>query len=144
VPKRFLAEGVSVKGIVGKQGNPFLWKNGKDFMIWDQDITPEGVGFQVAGAPTEMLSLYGTPVLHADENGAKDPHAGVQGGRAHSDRFDFTRATPLRLALGERRSDARRDRSLITDTSDYRWSSSSWAITKFERGHPLRQDANLD
>ena len=127
VPKRLLGEGVSVKGIVGKQGNPFLWKNGKDFMIWDQDITPEGVGFQVAGAPTEMLSLFGNAgYFIVDENGgAKDPHVlGVQGGfaLAPTDGFDLGfRATyydwrsvndPFLMRTSE-------TGSLITDTSDY-------------------------
>jgi hypothetical protein len=85
VPKRFLPEGMVLKSIVGKQANPFLWKQGKDFMIWDQDITPEGVGLQVSGKPTELLSLYGNAgYFIADENsGSKDPHVlGVQSGFA--------------------------------------------------------------
>lgn len=94
MPKRFLPETMTVKGIVGKQANPFLWKHGKDFMIWDQDITPEGVGFQVAGMPTEALSLYGNAgYFIVDENGgSKDPHLlGVQGGfgLAPTEVFDF-------------------------------------------------------
>lgn len=94
MPKRYLPETMTLKGIVGKQANPFLWKNGKDFMIWDQDITPEGVGFQVAGMPTEALSLYGNAgYFIVDENGgSKDPHVlGVQAGfgLAPCDCFDF-------------------------------------------------------
>ena len=127
VPKRFLAEGVTLKGIVGKQVNPFLWKNGKDFMIWDQDITPEGVGFQVAGAPTEMLSLYGNAgYFIVDENsGTEDPHVlGVQGGfgLAPFDCFDFGfRATyyDWRSVNDPFLTRASETGSLITDTSDY-------------------------
>jgi len=127
VPKRFLAEGVTVKSIVGKQTNPFLWKNGRDFMIWDQDITPEGVGLQLTGAPTEMLSLFGNAgYFIVDENsGTEDPHVlGVQGGfgLVPTDCFDFG----FRASLYDWRSvnDAFLTRaenfgSLITDTNDY-------------------------
>jgi hypothetical protein len=83
VPGRFLPESMTVKTIVGKQANPFLWKNGKDILIWDNDIMPEGVGFQVAGMPTEALSLFGNAgYFVSDENGSeKDPHlVAVQGG----------------------------------------------------------------
>jgi hypothetical protein len=143
VPKRFLAEGVSVKSIVGKQANPFLWKNGKDFMIWDQDITPEGVGFQIAGAPTEMLSLYGNAgYFIVDENGgSKDPHViAFQGGfgLAPTDCFDFG----LRASWYDWRSvndpfltRVSETGSLITDTSDYQVVELAGygRITKFER-----------
>jgi Putative porin len=146
VPKPLLAEGVTVKSIVGKQANPFLWKNGKDFMIWDQDITPEGVGLQVTGAPTEMLSLYGNAgYFIVDENGgAKDPHVlGVQGGfgLAPTDCFDFGfRATyydwrSVNDAFLTRMSETG---SLITDESDYSVVelASYGRITKFE-GWPI-------
>jgi hypothetical protein len=92
VPKRFLPEGMTVKTVLGKQTNPFLWKNGKDFMIWDNDITPEGVGFQVAGTPTDALSLFGNAgYFISDENGSeKDPHLlGVQGGFGLAPRESF-------------------------------------------------------
>jgi hypothetical protein len=83
VPKRHLPETMALKTIVGKQANPFLWKNGKDYMVWDQDIMPEGVALQVSGMPIEMLSLYGNAgYFIADENGGgEDPHVlGFQGG----------------------------------------------------------------
>jgi hypothetical protein len=142
VPKAYLSEGTTVKGIFGKQANPFLWKQGKDFMIWDQDITPEGVGFQVAGAPTEMLSLYGNAgYFIVDENGGdKDPHVlGVQGGfaLAPTDCFELG----FRTTYYDWRSvnDAFLTRvsetgSLITDEGDYRVVelASYGRITKFE------------
>jgi hypothetical protein len=127
VPKRLLPETMSMKGIVGKQANPFLWKHGKDFMIWDQDITPEGVGYQVAGMPTETLSLYGNAgYFIVDENSSdEDPHVlGVQTGfgMAACDCFDFGG----RVSLYEWRSvnDAFLTRtsetgSLIFDDRDY-------------------------
>jgi Putative porin len=143
MPKRLLPEGMTLASTVGKQENPFRWKNGKDFMIFDGDITPEGVGVQVAGAVTDSFSLFGNAgYFIVDENsGGKDPHLiGLQGGfeLSPTDCFDFgfrtsyydwrsvdnpflTRAT----ALG----------SLITDTSDYQVIEfASYArISKFER-----------
>jgi hypothetical protein len=83
VPGRFLPEGMSVKSIVGKQSNPFVWKNGKDFMIWDNDITPEGVGVQIGGSPGESLSLFANAgyFIVDEESSSKDPHVfGIQGG----------------------------------------------------------------
>ena len=83
VPGRYLPEGMSAKSIVGKQSNPFRWKNGKDFMIWDGDITPEGVGIKIAGSPGENLSLFGNAgyFIVDEESSSKDPHVfGIQGG----------------------------------------------------------------
>lgn len=83
VPKRFLPETMTVKSIVGKQANPFLWKQTRDLMVWDQDISPAGLALQVAGAPMEGVSLFGNAgYLIADENGgSRDPHVlGIQGG----------------------------------------------------------------
>lgn len=143
VPKAYLTEGTTVKGIFGKQANPFLWKNGKDFMIWDQDITPEGVGFQIAGAPTEMLSLYGNAgYFIVDENGGeRDPHVlGAQAGfgLAPTDCFELG----FRGSYYDWRSlnDGFLDRaaavgSLVTDESDFRVVelASYGRITKWER-----------
>jgi hypothetical protein len=83
MPNRFLPEGMTAKTITGKQANPFLWKNGKDILIWDNDITPEGVAFQLTGLPAERLSLFANGgYFIADENSSsRDPHVmGVQGG----------------------------------------------------------------
>ncbi len=83
VPGRFLPEGMGIKSTVGKQSNPFVWKHGKDFMIWDGDITPEGVGFEITGAPGENLSLFGNAgyFIVDEESSSKDPHVfGIQGG----------------------------------------------------------------
>jgi len=127
VPKRHLPETLTVKSIIGKQANPFLWKNGKDFMIWDQDITPEGVGFQVSGRPTEALTLFGNAgYFIVDENGgSEDPHVlGVQTGFALApwESFDFgARATfydwrSVNDAFLTRTSETG---SLILDDEDY-------------------------
>ena len=87
VPKRFLAEGMTVKTIVGKQQNPFLWKNGKDIMIWDNDITPEGAGFQLTALPTDRVNVFvNAGYFISDQNDAtSDPHVlGLQGGFGYS------------------------------------------------------------
>ena len=87
MPKRFLPEGMTLKSITGKQANPFLWKIGKDILIWDNDITPEGVAFQLTGLPAERVSLFANAgYFISDENSSEqDPHVfGVQGG------FGFT------------------------------------------------------
>jgi hypothetical protein len=146
VPKAYLAEGTTVKGIFGKQANPFLWKQGKDFMIWDQDITPEGVGLQLAGTPTEMLTLFGNAgYFIVDENGGgEDPHVlGLQGGFgfAPTDCFELG----FRTSYYDWRSvnDAFLTRSsevgsLITDEGDFRVVelASYGRITKWE-GWPI-------
>ena len=128
MPKRFLPEGTTVKSVIGKQTNPFLWKNGKDFMIWDQDITPEGIALQASGAPLENVSLYGNAgYFIADENGSSnDPHVlGVQAGFGvtplpsleFGGRASYYDWASLNSAFLTRSAD---DGSLITDTSDYR------------------------
>ena len=83
LPMRFLPEGTTIKSIVGKQANPFLWKNGKDFLIWDNDITPEGVAVQLTSLPGGQLSLFANAgYFVSDENSStSDPHVmGAQGG----------------------------------------------------------------
>lgn len=61
---------------LGKVPNPFVWKKGKDFMLWDHDITLEGTSMLMTWAPVDGLETFvngGYYVL--DENSsAKDPH----------------------------------------------------------------------
>jgi hypothetical protein len=61
---------------LGKVPNPFLWKVGKDFMLWDNDITFEGASLRMSSKASESVKLFvnaGYYVL--DENGSrKDPH----------------------------------------------------------------------
>ncbi|HEY8121150.1 MAG TPA: putative porin [Myxococcota bacterium] len=62
--------------VFGKQSNPFLWKNGKDYMTWDPDYSPEGLSVRWTMQPTSTLSVFGNAGYFViDENGdAKDPH----------------------------------------------------------------------
>lgn len=69
--------------LAGKQPNPFLWKNSRVDLLWDADITPEGVGAQLAYQPGEDLTLFANAgYFIVDENGsAADPHVfGLQAG----------------------------------------------------------------
>ena len=69
--------------VFGKQNNPFLWKNGKDYMNWDPDYSLEGLSLRWGMQPTESASLYANAgYFLIDENGgAKDPHFfALQGG----------------------------------------------------------------
>jgi hypothetical protein len=69
--------------VFGKQSNPFLWKNGKDYMTWDPDYSLEGLSLRWTMQPSSSLSLFGNAGYFViDENaGAKDPHfIALQGG----------------------------------------------------------------
>jgi hypothetical protein len=50
--------GLATSVTVGKMNNPFTWKNGVDRMIWDDDITPEGVSFTSSVSPAEGTKLW--------------------------------------------------------------------------------------
>ena len=83
VPKRFLPEGMTLKSISGKQANPFLWKNGKDILIWDNDITPEGVGLQLTALPAEQLNVFANAgyFISNQNDASSDAHVlGLQSG----------------------------------------------------------------
>jgi hypothetical protein len=67
--------GVSTTLTAGKLENPFLWKNSADRILWDSDITPEGVYLHASGSPGEGSQLWGTLAYFVvDENALiKDP-----------------------------------------------------------------------
>ncbi len=67
----------------GRVPMPFVWKNGKDFMIWDNDINPAGVSTTLDVVFTEEISFFANlGYFVIDENkAARDPFvSGVQGG----------------------------------------------------------------
>jgi hypothetical protein len=85
--------------VFGKQSNPFLWKNGKDYMTWDPDYSPEGVSLRWTMQPSEAVGLFANAgYFLIDESGSsKDPHVfALQGGGS-------LQATEL-LAVGGRLS----------------------------------------
>jgi hypothetical protein len=82
---------------LGKMLNPFHWKSsgekiGKDYMLWDQDITLEGGQLLLSTMPAESTKLFahwGYYII--DENSrSKDPHFwGLQGGVRHQASEDW-------------------------------------------------------
>lgn len=68
----------NAKFIYGKQGNPFLWKNGKDYMLFDGDLDPEGAALKWQGG--NFFANAGYFVID-EESTNIDPHMfGIQGG----------------------------------------------------------------
>lgn len=61
---------------VGKVPNPYVWKVGKDFMLWDHDISLEGVNTLFTYVPMDEVELFGSAGYYVfDENSsAKDPN----------------------------------------------------------------------
>lgn len=61
---------------IGKVPNPYRWKKGKDWLVWDGDINPEGVSLLYTHRLSEGVETFfsgGYYVL--DENSRdKDPH----------------------------------------------------------------------
>ena len=69
--------------VFGKQNNPFLWKNGKDYMTWDPDYSPEGLSLRWTLQPTSTSSVFANAgyFIISENGGAKDPHYfALQGG----------------------------------------------------------------
>jgi len=75
-----------LKLTAGRQSNPFRWKNGKDYILWDGDLNPEGVALQYkvkpGGGSFELFANSGYFIID-EESSAADPHIfGLQGGFA--------------------------------------------------------------
>jgi hypothetical protein len=72
----------------GRVPNPFLWKNGKDIMLWDNDINPGGLSttfdLDVGGSGSTFANA--AAFLIEEKKGDKDPYlaalqAGLEGGQ---------------------------------------------------------------
>ena len=61
--------------VAGKFGNPLVWKNSKDLVIWDSDITPEGLYLTSTWKPSEQTTLFGTLAYYIidEDSSTKDP-----------------------------------------------------------------------
>lgn len=44
--------------LAGKIPNPFLWKHGKDFVVWDGDVNPEGMALATSMQWSESSRLF--------------------------------------------------------------------------------------
>ena len=75
-PEHWLPDGSSLAVDGGKQPNPFLWKAARDLMLWDNDITPEGVALRARSEVARGLQLYANAgYFILDENSSRsDPH----------------------------------------------------------------------
>lgn len=55
--------------VAGKMQNPFLWKIGQDNLLFDPDITPEGLSLAWTGSPWKGVKLWTTGAWYViDEN----------------------------------------------------------------------------
>lgn len=93
-PDSWLGESTSAQTMVGKIKNPFRWKNGKDYMLWDSDINPEGGAIMLQHVINDAARAYvNAGYLVIDENStSKDPHVtAVQlgGDFSASEQVDF-------------------------------------------------------
>jgi hypothetical protein len=73
----------NAQAVFGKQSNPFLWKNGKDYMTWDPDYSPEGLSLRWTLQPSSTSSVFANAgyFLISENGGSKDPHYfALQGG----------------------------------------------------------------
>jgi hypothetical protein len=126
---RWLGEGSSLLADVGKVQNPFVGKVGKDFMLWDHDINPEGGVVRIRTKPSEAIGLYGNAGYFViDENGTStDAHVmGLQGGvEAEATeqvqlggRMSFYAFRSLDMGFGERGADFGNVPDGLTDGND--------------------------
>jgi hypothetical protein len=52
--------GLTTTVTAGKMANPFIWKNGLDKIMWDDDIAPEGAMITTSYSPAEGAKLWAT------------------------------------------------------------------------------------
>lgn len=91
-PESWLPSGASLVAEGGKIPNPFLWKAAPDVMLWDNDITPEGVALRGRAELARELRLFANAGYFViDENSSRaDPHlVAVQLGAETSPRPAF-------------------------------------------------------
>jgi hypothetical protein len=73
--------GKKLELMFGKMGNPFRSKVGKDLLIWDGDLTPEGVALKYAAAPSDRFGFAfngGYFILDEDSDEADPALMGLQ------------------------------------------------------------------
>jgi hypothetical protein len=67
----------------GRVPIPFIWKNGKDIMLWDNDLNPSGMSTTFDVGLGKSISLFANAgyFVIAEKKAAKDPYlSGIQGG----------------------------------------------------------------
>ena len=60
---------------IGRMPNPFTWKNGKDLMLWDNDINLSGADVRLTARPADAIDLFASTGFFIDDenSGSKDP-----------------------------------------------------------------------
>ena len=102
---------------VGRMPNPFIWKNGRDIMLWDNDINLEGVDFRLTGKPGDVIDVFANTGFFIDDENAssKDPslYAAQLGANARANdkltiggRVSFFQFLSLDEAFVERAADS--------------------------------------
>jgi hypothetical protein len=69
--------------VVGKTQSPYQWKMGKDYLLWDPDLNPEGVTLKWTMKPSESLDLFANTGYYFvnEQSERNDPHFfALQGG----------------------------------------------------------------
>ncbi len=110
---------------LGRVPNPFIWKNGRDVMLWDNDINLEGAAFRLTARPADPVELFANSGYFViDENSsAKDPgmFAAQLGANARATetltfggRVSFFQFDSLNAAFVERGADSTNGPSVTT------------------------------
>ncbi len=65
----------SVNLVAGRVPNPYTWSNGKDLVLWDGDINPEGAYLSASYTPTEKSELFFSfgSFIARENSGGSDP-----------------------------------------------------------------------
>jgi hypothetical protein len=78
-----VGEDTTLEIVAGKLTNPYWWKTGKDFLLWDHDVTLEGAHVRATHRLREDFELFGDAGYYvaSEESSSADPKLlAVQGG----------------------------------------------------------------
>lgn len=64
------AAGIDAEFVGGKMPNPFRWKHGRDILLWDGDISPEGGALRLETELSESTSLFSNLAYFVDVENA--------------------------------------------------------------------------
>jgi len=71
----------SISLVAGRVPNPYTWKNGKDFVIWDGDVNPEGAyitGSLTPSEKSEVFFSFGSFIARENDGGSDPKIVGTQ------------------------------------------------------------------
>jgi len=71
--------GLATSLTAGKMPNPFIWKNSLDKLVWDEDITPEGLSLTTTYPLAEGAKLFATAAYFIENQQADAVDARVYG-----------------------------------------------------------------